>query len=124
MAETGDQPKGEPKPSTLADRLFGRAMINNVGEHLEKAQQDLARGATEQANEHLKRAGAQLAHSTTHMTSPRLSEDENLEWLRLQGMKYHVNKSGMISIMMLDDSFEQRIKFLGRKAFGQDTETK
>ncbi len=123
MAETEDQPKEEPKSSSLADRLFGKALGNSAAEHLEKAGNDLSRGATDQANEHLKRAGMEIAHTLTNMASPRLTENENQEWLHLQQMKYRVSKDGIISTRFLDERGEQRIGFLNRKAFGQDTNT-
>lgn len=104
----------------LADKLFGKAYFQTARDHLDKAQVDLGRGATEQAAEHLKRVGMASAQALTHMTSARLSDAENEEWLRLQASKYSVVEDGMIMINFLDVSKEARIKFLSKKAFGQD----
>jgi hypothetical protein len=104
----------------LADKLFSKVFAKNAEEHLEKAKTDLARGATDQASEHLKRVGMSLAQSLTNMTSSRLSDTENEEWLRLQKRKYNVDKDGMIWSNFLDEHAEDRIRFLDRKAFGQD----
>lgn len=119
MGEVGETPKPE-KSSTLADRLFSKAFTQNAQEHLEKAKQDMARGATEQVNEHLKRTIMALAQPLTHMTSPRLSEQENEEWLELQQRKYRVQENGMIWEKDLGKDTEARLRSLGKKAFGQE----
>lgn len=106
--------------SSLADRLFGKALSQSAAEHLEKAKADLARGATDQASEHLKRTGKALAHSLTHMTSERLSEQENQLYLNLQSRKYRVSEDGFISERMLDPDTENLYRRLSRKAFGQE----
>lgn len=119
MSEGQETPKPE-KSSTLADRLFGKAFTQSAEEHLEKAKQDLARGATDQANEHLKRTGMALANSLTNMTSDRLSEEENQVWLNLQHRKYSVMKDGLIMTRMLDEGTEKLFRRLEKKAFGQE----
>ena len=114
--------EGEQKESSglHADKLFSKAFAKNAEEHLEKAKTDSARGATDQASEHLKRAGFSLSQALTNKTSPRLSDAENEEWLRLQKRKYNVDKDGMILTNFLDENSGTRIKLLDRKAFGQD----
>lgn len=77
-------------------------------------------GATDQANEHLRRVGKDLPKLLTSLTSPKLSEAENEEWLKLQQQKYRITDKGMIWINMLDDGRETRIKFLENKAFGKE----
>lgn len=126
MAENQGNTEGEnserESSGLLADKLFGKAFAKNAEEHLEKAKADLARGAQEQASQHLKEVGLSLAQALVKMTSPRLSDSENEEWLMLQKRKYSVSQDGFISERFLDEGSETRIRLLSRKAFGQDKE--
>lgn len=115
--ENNEKPK--PVPSTLADRLFGRGFSRNAREHLDQAREEMDRGASEQAGEHLRRAGISNARHLTSLTSPRLSEAENQEWLRLQNSKYFVDENGMISEQELNEKSEARLEELYRKSLDQ-----
>lgn len=117
LMEEGKQE--EKKGIPLAESLFGRAFHKKAAEHLNAAKADLARGALEQAGEHQRRAGPMVAHAITHLTSERLTEEENAEWLRLQERKYFINPSGRIITNKLDDLEEERLSVLIKKASGK-----
>jgi hypothetical protein len=103
--------------STLADHLFGRAFFKDAQTHLGRFQEEYDRGAIEQAREHLRRAGISGAKALVSLTSPRLSEAENQEWLSLQRAKYFVDEQGFISEATLDEESENRLEEITRKAF-------
>jgi len=117
MSEGGeDTKKNNGKSSVLVDSLFGRGFLDNAGSHLYRAIEEIARGATEQANEHLKRARPALARALISMTSPRLSEQENEEFLRLQREKYRIEEDGFILERDIGSQAMARLRFLGQKA--------
>ena len=120
MSELDDRSK-EEESSSLANRLFGEAPTNNAKTHLERGKEDLSRGATDQADEHLRRALGGIGDAFTNMTSPRLTEPENKEWLRLQQKKYLVGENGVTQVR-LSEGQELRLKFLNQKAFGHEVD--
>jgi len=115
-----DQEGTGNKGELLSRKLFGNAFGKNADEALAKARRDLAEGKTDQANEHLKVALSNSANSLINMTSPRLSDEENEEWLRLQSRKYRITDKGHITTRFLDDISEARLDRLEKKAFGQE----
>jgi hypothetical protein len=110
------QKKGDNKSSILAENLFVNALAQSAAEHLEKFDTDLARGATEQAIEHLKQTRKALAYCLTHLTSERLSKQENQLNLNLQARKFMVSENGNISWRFLSPNLENLYERLSRKA--------
>ena len=115
-----EEGSGGNKGEFLTSKLFGDAFAKNAEEALEKAHRDLAEGKTDQANEHLRMVGRNLANSLVNMTSPRLTDQENEEFLRLQKARYSITRSGFIMIRELDERSESRFTTLERKAFGKE----
>lgn len=115
-----DQEGTGNKGEFLSRRLFGDAFARNAEEALEKARRALAEGKTDQANEHLRTVGKNRANSLVNMTSPRLTDEENEEWLRLQSRKYKITQKGSILIKLLDERTESRFRTLEKKAFRKE----
>lgn len=114
--EKGEGNKGE----FLSRKLFGDAFLKNADDALAKADRDLILGKEEQLNEHLRVAARNLANAMVNKTSPRLTDEENEEWLRLQSKRFRISERGYISINSLDEGSEARLDRLERKAYGQD----
>jgi len=114
--QEGEGNKGE----FLSRKLFGDAFGSIADEALIKARRDLAAGKTDQANEHLRTVGRNLANALVNMTSPKLTDDENEEWLRLQSKRYRITNSGFIAFRPLDEISETRLGILEKKAFGKE----
>lgn len=104
----------------LADALFGKANYDTAIDGLNTAKKFLDLGDTKRAAEQLRMVGMASAIALTSLSSPKLTDEENKEWLQLQKQAYLVNAKGFISIRILPDNGQARLDFLSKKAFSKE----
>ncbi len=112
-----DEESTKESNGVLASALFGQAFGNMYQYHLEQAQRDKAQGLSDKAEDHERKAQLALANSILLSPAPLLSEEENVQYLRLLNEGYSVNPDGTFNEKKVGESNKQRLTELTKKGF-------
>jgi hypothetical protein len=116
-------PEEQEEDGLLAKSLMSNAAFSNFEKRREKFEQDLGRGAVEQAKEHLNRMEDDLRLAWYNEVNPNLTDAENLELQALREKIYPMDEDDYFLSSSHTEEDEQRLKELEDKAYPEEDDS-